>query len=173
LSKKEATGKTGAKPAQSGKRQGIWATLAIYEKNLVDARDLMNQQEYSDALALLDKNPLKPKGEFDPLSNIDQTPYELEKAEALAGTGKVEAAYESINKALVAEPDPALESALLNYGAKLGKSPARVKQDMWMEREAKAKLMKPFNLKQYVTNKDVKLADFRSHVLLVNFWFPG
>jgi tetratricopeptide (TPR) repeat protein len=173
LSKEEAKGRTAAMPKQSGKQQGIWATLAQYEKNLVDARDLMNRKKYSDALARLDKNPLKPKGEFDPLNNIDQTPYELEKAEAVAGTGKVQAAYESLNKALVAEPDPALESALLNYGAKLRKSPAQVKQDMWMEREAKAKLMKPFDLKQYVTNKDVKLADFRSHVLLVNFWFPG
>jgi hypothetical protein len=122
---------------------------------------------------LLQKNKLSPKGGFGPLSGVSQTPYELEKAQALAATGNLQEAYTSLKTALLAQPDAAIDAALMACGKRLGKSPAQIREDVWITRETKAKFMKPFELKQYVTNKEVKLADFRGHVTLVNFWFPG
>ena len=122
---------------------------------------------------MLAKNELKPKNDYDPLGTIDKTPDELTEAQALAASGQTEKAYDSIKTALLPEPEDTLEAALVSYGGKLGKTPAQVHEDVWQTRDAKAKPFTPFDLKQYVTNKDVKLADFRGRVVLVNFWYPG
>lgn len=150
-----------------------WQSIADFQKSIVDAQSLIAQKKYADAQALLNKNALKPKNAFDPLSAVDQTPSDLAKAQAFAGSGDNQKAYDTIKTALLLQPDESLKAALVTYGAKLGKSPQRVDQDLWQSREFKAKAMTPFDLKQYVTGKEVKLADFRGQVVLVNFWFPG
>jgi hypothetical protein len=166
--KSGATKKAEAKPAKP-----FWQTVADFEKSVIDAHSRIAQKKYSEAQALLAKNAIKPEGEFDPFGGIDQTPYELANAEALAGSGQTQKAYDSVKTALLPQPDDSLEAALISYGAKLGKTPAQVREDVWRTREAKAKPFAPFDLKQYVTNKDVKLADYRGRAVLVNFWFPG
>ena len=160
--------KSDAKP-----QKPVWQTVADYQKSIVDAQSLIAQKKYPDALDLLAKNDLNPKNDYDPLGQIDRTPYQLTKAEAFAGAGQTQKAYDSIKTALLPQPDDLLEAALISYGAKLGKTLAQVREDVWRTRDAKAKPFTPFELKQYVTNKDVKLADFRGHVVLVNFWYPG
>jgi tetratricopeptide (TPR) repeat protein len=167
--KSEKSGKTG----KSKKPENPWATLSRYEASLLEARTLLSQSKSKEALALLDKNKLSAKGDFGPLSGVSHTPYELEKAQALVAADKLQEAYASLKTALLAQPDSAIDSALMACGTRLGKSPAQIREDVWKTRETKAKFMKPFDLKQYVTNKEVKLADFRGHVTLVNFWFPG
>lgn len=164
----DATKKSADKPAKP-----FWQTIADYQKSITDAEALIAQKKYSDAEALLAKNELKTKGQFDPYSGIAKAPYELAKAEALAGAGQTQKAYDSLKTALLPQPDDSLEAALVSYGAKLGKTPAQVRQDVWQSREANAKPFTPFDLKQYVTGKEFKLADFRGKVVLVNFWFPG
>lgn len=169
--KKADAKKADAKKAEA-KPKPFWQTVADFEKAIIDANALTTQKKYSEALALLDKNAIKTKGEFDELSGIDQTSYQLAKAQALAGGG-AQKAYDSIQTALLPKPNEILEAALVSYGAKLGKTPTQVRGEVWQAREAKAKPFTPFDLKQYVTNKEFKLADFRGHVVLVNFWFPG
>lgn len=162
------TKKTDAKP-----RTSFWQTVADYQRGIAEAQSLIAQKKYSDALTLLARNELKPKNDYDPLGTIDKTPDELTEAQALAASGQTEKAYDSIKTALLPEPEDTLEAALVSYGGKLGKTPAQVHEDVWQTRDAKAKPFTPFDLKQYVTNKDVKLADFRGRVVLVNFWYPG
>lgn len=122
---------------------------------------------------MLAKNDLKPTKEYDPLSGVEQTQYELAQAEAFSGSGDNQKAYDTIKTALLPRPDRSLEAALDSYGAKLGKTARQVDDDIWQSRESKAKAMTPFDLKQYVTDKEVRLADYRGQVVLVNFWFPG
>jgi hypothetical protein len=162
-----------SKKADAKAPKPLWESISDFQKSLVDAQSLFAQKKYADALALLDKNALPSSGGNDPLSGVEPTPYDLTKAEALAGSGDNQKAYDSIKTALLPQPDASLEAALATYGAKLGKTPAQIDQDVWQSRESKAKAMTPFDLKQYVTDKDVKLADFRGQIVLVNFWFPG
>ena len=171
--KDNAAKKTDAKPPRP-----LWQSITDFQKSIVDAQALMAQKtaaqkKYADAQALLEKNAVKPKSDFDSLSSVDQTPYQLAIAQALAGSGDTQKAYDSVKTALLPQPDESLEAALATYGAKLGKTPDQVNQEVWQARESKAKPMTPFALKQYVTGNDVKLADYRGQVVLVNFWFPG
>jgi hypothetical protein len=164
-----AAKKSNAKPAEP-----FWQTIAEYQKSVVDARALLAQKKYADAQALLEKHALKSTSTFDP-SSINQDQYELAMAEALAGSGSsgTQKAYDRIKTDLLPQPDASLKDALYAYGAKLSKTPAQIDDDIWQTRESKAKAMTPFDLKQYVTNKEIKLADYRGQVVLVNFWFPG
>lgn len=172
LADKQSTANS-AKKADAKPAKPFWQTVADYQKSIVDAQSLIAQKKFADAEALLANNELKPKDDFDSLSEVDEAPYQLVKAEAFAGAGQTQKAYDSIKTALLPRPDDSLEAALVSYGGKLGKTPAQVREDAWQTRDAKAKPFTPFDLKQYVTNKDVKLADFRGRVVLVNFWFPG
>lgn len=162
-----------SKKADAEPQKPFWQTIADYEKSIIDANALIAQKKYSDAEALLAKNALKVKGEFDTFSGIDQTSYQLAQSAALAGSGGNQKAYDNLKTALLPKPNDSLEAALVSYGAKLGKTAPQVREDVWRTREAKAKPFTPFDLKQYVTNKEFKLADFRGKVVLVNFWFPG
>ncbi len=171
--KKTETASNDPKKADAKPPKPLWESVSAYQRSLVDSQSLIAQKKYSDALALLDKNDLTASKGNDPLSGIEQIPYDLAKAQALAGNGDNQKAYDSIKTALLPRPDASLKAALVAYGAKLSKTSAQVDQDIWQSRESKAKAMTPFDLKQYVTDKEVKLADFHGQVVLVNFWFPG
>ena len=164
-----------AKKSDAPPPKPLWQSIADFQKNIVQAQTLIAQKKYADAQALLaeNENALKPKSEYDPLAGVEQGPYKITEAEAFAASGDSEKAYDTVKTALVPRPDASLEAALDSYGAKLGKTPAQVDDDLWQSRESKAKAMTSFDLKQYVTDKEVKLADFRGQVVLVNFWFPG
>jgi hypothetical protein len=162
-----------AKKADAEPPKSLWQAIGDFQKSIVQAQSFIAQKKYSEAQALLDKGDAKPTKEFDPLSGVDKAPYELAKAQALALSGQTQKAYSSIQMALLPKPDDSLRAALVSYGAKLGKTPAQVRQELWQVRESQAKPFAPFDLKQYVTNKEVKLADYRGRVVLVNFWFPG
>jgi len=151
----------------------VWQSIAEYQQSIVDAQLLFAQEKYADARALLAKNALKPKNEYDWLSYVDQVPYQLLSAQVFAAAGDNQKAYDTVRTALLPQPEDSLEAAMQTYGAKLGKAPAQISADIWQGRESKAKPMTPFDLKQYVTDKDIKLADYRGQVVLVNFWFPG
>lgn len=171
--KQNAAAAKNTKKSDAKLQAPFWQTVADYQRSIVDAQLLIVRNKYSDALTVLAKNELKPTSDYDPLATIDKTPDELTEAQALAASGQLQKAYDSIKTALLPRPDDSLETALVSYGEKLGKTPAQVREDVWQTRDAKAKPFTPFDLKQYVTDKDVKLADFRGRVVLVNFWYPG
>jgi hypothetical protein len=171
--KKTQTASKDPKKSDAKAPKPLWESISDFQKSLVDAQALIAQKKYSDALALLDKNALPSGNGNNPLSGVEPTAYDLTKAEALAGSGGNQKAYDSIKTALLPRPGASLEAALVTYGTKLGKTNAQIDQDIWQSRESKAKAMVPFDLKEYVTDKEVKLADFRGQVVLVNFWFPG
>lgn len=165
------TKKADTKPAQPPK--SLWQAIADFQKSILDAQSLIAQKKYSEAQALLAKADVKPTKDFDALSGVEKTQYELTKAKALALSGQTQKAYDGIRTDLLPRPDDSLEAALVSYGANLGKTPEQAREDLWQAREAQAKPFAPFDLKQYVSNKEVKLADYRGRVVLVNFWFPG
>ncbi len=174
-SKNQSTAANAKKPKAADKApEPFWQTIAEYQQSLINANALLAQKKYADAQALLEKSALKKTSTFDP-SIINQDPYELAMAEALSGSGSsgTQKAYDRIKTDLLPQPDASFEDALLAYGAKLGKTPAQIDDDIWQTRESKARPMVPFDLKQYVTDKEIKLADYRGQVVLVNFWFPG
>ncbi len=169
--KKTQTASKDPKKAGAKRPKHTWEAISDFQESLVDAQSLIAQKKYAGALTLLDKVNFSDQN--DPISDVEQTPYDLTKAEALAGSGENQKAYDAVKTALLPQPDASLENALLVYGAKLGKTPAQIDGDIWQTRESKAKPMVPFDLKQYVTDKEIKLADYRGQVVLVNFWFPG
>jgi len=171
--KTEAANKDPKKSDAKAPPKPLWESIADFQKNIVQAQSLIAQKKYADAQALLAKSDLKPTGEYDALSGVGKTQYELTEAQAFAGAGDNQKAYDTVKTALLPRPDATLEAALDSYGAKLGETTAQVDDDVWQSRESKAKAMTPFDLKQYVTDKEIKLADYRGQVVLVNFWFPG
>lgn len=168
-----AVNKSAKKPSEKP-AEPLWQIIAEYQQSVINANSLLAQKKYADAQALLEKSALKKTSTFDP-SIVNQNAYELAMTEALAGSGSSgnQKAYDRIKTDLLPQPDGSLKDALYAYGAKLGKTPAQIDGDIWQTRESKAKPMTPFDLKQYVTDKEIKLADYRGQVVLVNFWFPG
>jgi hypothetical protein len=103
---------------------------------------------------------------------MDETPFLLLKAEATDGAGDTAKAYEMIVTPLLKAMDTPLQSELVKYGAKLGKSAEQVDQDLWSRRMQKAEVFKEFDLKKLGADDRLKLADLRGKVVMVDFWFP-
>jgi thiol-disulfide isomerase/thioredoxin len=91
---------------------------------------------------------------------LSHTPFYLMTA---AAKGE-RAGYESLVKAMAAEPSDILREALNHYGDKLGKTRAQVQADVRTLLLAQAK---PFD------DAKVPLADYRGKVVLVNYWYPS
>lgn len=145
-----------------------WKPVVAYQQNLMKAETLIAAAKYSDAKAVLQR----PVTGWFVERELDHTPENLAKAEALAADGNVQQAFETLSAAWIKAPDQRLKAALLNDGAKLGKTPEQVDKDIWQEWIANAKEMKPFKLTKMDEKKKVTLSDFRGKVVLVIFWFP-
>ena len=141
-----------------------WPLELDAEAQILRAHALVLEKKYADAEAMLAKLTLPVR--------MDALPYHVLKAEAM-GAGDPAKAYAALMTAAVPEPRDPIEAALKTYGARLGKSPAQVDDELWAERYAKATPFKDFELTDYRTGKPVKLSDYRGRVVLVNFWFPG
>jgi len=145
-----------------------WNQAVAYQQNLLKAQELISAKKYSDASALLQR-----KFSGDVVNyELDRTPLNLASAEAQAGSGNVRQAFDNLAAAWIKTPDIRLHSALLRYGAKLGKTPQQVDEAVWKKWTFSAKEMKPFELKSLDSRKKLRLSDFRGRVTLVSFWFP-
>lgn len=145
-----------------------WKDAIAYQQNLIKALDLISAAKYSDAAALLQRQ----FGGWIVKYDLDHTPVELAFAEAQAGAGNIQQAFDTLATAWIKVPNPELKAGLLKYGSQLGKSAEQVNDALWQRWIADAKEMKPFELKNAVDGKEVKLSDFRGKVILVSFWFP-
>lgn len=143
--------------------RGWYGTQLAYAQALAKARDLIAQQKFSDALALLDTTKILPF--------IKAAPLQLLRAAALAGAGGPAKAYDDLLASLVGEPNADLQASLLQYAAQTNHTPKQAESDLWKLRYQKAQLMKDFELTSY-DGKPVKLSEFRGKLVLVNFFYP-
>jgi thiol-disulfide isomerase/thioredoxin/cytochrome c-type biogenesis protein CcmH/NrfG len=141
-----------------------WKAYVPVQEKMVDAQAAIKAGNFEQAKALLAKLKLAP--------GMDGTPYYLLRAEAL-GKGEPAKAYDSLLDVAVPDHNAALNSALVQLGKKLSKTPAQVEDELWQRRLSRSVPFKEFELVDYRTGKPVKVSDYRGKVVLVNFWFPG
>jgi thiol-disulfide isomerase/thioredoxin len=145
-----------------------WKDAVAYQQNLIKARDLIAAAKYSDASSLLQRQ----FSGFIVKYEIDHTPLNLVIAEAQAGSGNVQQAFDTLAAAWIKTPNAQLKAGLIKYGSRFGKNAAQVDDALWQKWTADAKEMKPFDLRKAGESGRVKLSDFRGRVVLVSFWFP-
>ena len=145
-----------------------------YQKNLnyaeafVTGQDLMNKAKYEEALGIFSGVSI---GRYDNAEAVAK--LQLMKAEALAYSGNVAAAYDTLMKRLVIKPSDELLAAVKMYGGKLGKNARQVEADRWNLINANAKPAEDFNLYAYLEKKNISLSDLRGKTVFLTFWFPG
>lgn len=141
------------------------AGLVRYQETMIQSRALITEKKFAEAVKTLDGLTLPRRA--------DAAAYHLLRAEAV-GAGDLEKAYQSLlPPAGTPDHNLALVAALQQLGAKLGKTPAKIDDDLWAARVAQATPFKEFALVEYKSGKPVKLSDYRGKVVLVNFWFPA
>ena len=141
-----------------------WQSLAGYQKNLSEARALIDKGQFEQASKLL-ASTVSPR-------YTDTTNLHLLTADAQAGMGSLQAAYDGLAKQMAESPSEPLRVALLKYGTKLKKDRAEVDADVWRVVEAKATPAKDFTFPRYGDEKKVSLADYRGRIVLLNLWYP-
>lgn len=141
-----------------------WKAYVPVQEKLVEAQAAIKAGDFEQAKTLLAKLKLPPAK--------DGTPYYLLRAEAL-GKGEPAKAYDGLMDVAVPDQNAALNSALLQLGQRLSKTPAQVEDELWQRRLSRSVPFKEFELVDYRTGKPVKVSDYRGKVVLVNFWFPG
>ena len=163
-SKAAALAEEMVKANPTGSQNKTWQTLLDYQKNIIQARALMAEKKFAEAVTLLGATQLP--------RYIDTDDLFLLKAAAIEGAGQTQQAYDELLKQVAKEPAAALRTELNKLGSKLSKAPAQVEADIWGLWDAQAKPAKDFTLKHYGDEKDVSLADYRGKVVLLNFWYP-
>jgi tetratricopeptide (TPR) repeat protein len=142
-----------------------WQTRVTYQQNVIDARKLLTEKKFAEALALLEGTPNP--------SHVPDVATTLMKAEAEHGMGEDAKAYERIARIVMDSPSDMLNAVLCKYGAQLQKSPRQVDDDVWLMRDQKATAAPDFELPKFSDDKKVRLSDYRGRVVMVNFFFPG
>jgi thiol-disulfide isomerase/thioredoxin len=141
-----------------------WTQVVEYQKSLMAAQALIDAKKYPEAQEKLSKL-VAPFG-------LPQSAIEIAKANAQFGAGEPEAAYADLLKAAGRRPTPQMEAAIKELGAKMGKSPAQVNDDLWHSLTDKNNPMREFELSD-TKGQTVKLASYRGKIVLVHFWHPS
>ena len=97
----------------------------------------------------------------------------LIQARALDATGRTSEAIAVLRDSFVADPHDNVLAALRQYGAKAGKSPVQIDNELWAAFQAKATPGKPLNLKRLDNGQAVSLADYKGKAVIVDFWYPN
>jgi thiol-disulfide isomerase/thioredoxin len=143
-----------------------WTNLATQSASIALAKKLMEQNKPEEALLALNKVKLAKYVSFN-------KQLVLLKAQNIAQSGNVKAAYDSVMKAFTMAPNIMYQKALYSYGAKTGKNAEAVKKDILEKLDAKAVQATPFTLKKYFGEGTTSLSDYRGKVVLLTYWFPG
>ncbi len=143
-----------------------WPKNAAYADAMATA-----QQELADghaAKAVSALQPIKP-----PYSIFDMRRELILNAKALDASGRTEDAYTSLLMQYAKHPTDEVGAALEAYGQKLGKSTTEMHAAIWEAVQKGSTPAIPFTLQGFDDGKPVSLADYRGHVVLVDFWFPN
>jgi hypothetical protein len=142
----------------------FWPPRVAAQEAMMQAKTLVGGAHWDEALALLEKTP--------PPSGSHGTTWTLLKAQAAAGAGHREQAYQLLVESAAASPDARIDAALPAYAAGLGKTSRDVDTDVWSRRDARAKPATAFTFASLRDGAPVQLADFRGRVVLLAFWYP-
>lgn len=143
-----------------------WKTRAAYADGMAKAEKQLAANHPSTALATLEAT--KPPGGL-----VNKNRKDLLNARALELEGKSSDAYSSLLSAEAHHPTDEMRAALTSYGAKLGKTTAAVEADLWSAIQTASTPAIPFSLPDFDTGKQVSLASYQGHVVIVDFWFPN
>jgi len=143
-----------------------WAEYTGYADGVTKAEQELQDGHAEEAVATL--NTVKR-----PYYAYDMRREILLNARALAANGGSADAYAFLLEKQAAHPTDEVGAALEEYAAKLGKNTAEVHAAVWAAIEKSARPAIPFTLPGFDDGKPVSLADFRGHVVVVDFWFPN
>ena len=141
-----------------------WAQVVEYQKTLIAAQALINDKKYTEAQEKLEK--------LAPPFGLSPNSVEIAKANVQYGLGEPEAAYTALLKLAGRRPTMQMEAALRDMGAKLGKSPAQVNDDLWRSLTERNSPMREFELTD-IKGQTVKLSSLRGKPVLLHFWHPA
>jgi hypothetical protein len=142
----------------------FWPPRVAAQDAMTRAKTLIGSGQFKDALALLDATP-RPSGNHG-------TTWTLLKADAAAGAGNREQAYDTLVESAAASPDERIDAALAKYAAAVARTSRDVDADVWKTRDARATPAAAFTLTSLRDGAPVRLADFRGKVVLLAFWYP-
>jgi thiol-disulfide isomerase/thioredoxin len=143
-----------------------WAEYTGYADGVAKAEEELQDGHAAEAVATL-KAVKRPYYSYDMRREI------LLNARALEASAGPAAAYAFLLDKEAEHPTEEVATALEACGAKLGKSVADIHEAVWAAVEKGAKPAIPFTLPGFDGGKPVSLADYRGHVVVVDFWFPN
>jgi thiol-disulfide isomerase/thioredoxin len=143
-----------------------WKKHVDYADGMANAEAKIKANDGAGALAILKEVKV-------PTYTFNKARLELMTARANDISGKTADAYGDLLKIFAATPEHDLQTALYDYGKKLGKSENVVDGEVWKARADASKPEIPFTLESFVDGKKVSLADYKGKVVLVDFWYPN
>jgi thiol-disulfide isomerase/thioredoxin len=143
-----------------------WTEYTGYADAVATAEEDLAEGHAAEAVATL-------KSVKAPFYGYDMRRELLLNARALDASGGTADAYTFLRDEYAKHPTDEVGAAVESCGAKLGKSAADVHAAVWAAVQKASTQAIPFTLPGFDGGKPVSLADYRGHVVLVDFWFPN